>query len=147
MAKPECQKVLHLVYLTFYIKSCHEIKFTGDKKKVGITLNTMDDNRIQTHISRLEQWTQTRPHSERVNVKTVLGFRYRIDETYALEVVHTRVPEWDAAVIKPGPLVSWQSRIERVAGWGYTGHNFGGFSLVVDSYLKVLTQKWSLSKS
>lgn len=66
----------------------------------------MDDNRVQTHISRLEQWTQTRPHSERVNVKTVLGFRYRIDETYALEVVHIRVPEWDAAVIKPGPLVS-----------------------------------------
>ena len=61
--------------------------------------------RIQLHMSRLELWPQTRPHSRSVNVKTTLGFRCRMDETYALVVwiVPTRVPVWDAAV-SPGQL-------------------------------------------
>lgn len=79
-----------------------------------------------------------RPHSGRVNV---LGFRYRINETQVLEAVPTRVPEWDAAVIKPSPLASRQSRTKRVAGWLYASHNLGAFSLVVDSHLNGLTQK------
>lgn len=78
-------------------------------------------------------------HSVRVNAKTVLRFKYRIDETCASEAPPTTGPEWNAA-LKP-TIMTWQSRTRVAADQLCTSHtSVGVFRLAVGSYLEALTQ-------